>query len=60
MATPPNQNFWPDTSSADPKVHFALTIAQNAIQQHDQAFTLLKQQHDALAAQVATLVAAKT
>lgn len=57
----PNTKFWPNTADeAGPKTHFALTIAQNAIQEHDDALTLLKQQHDALAAQVATLMAAKT
>lgn len=53
-----NTKFWPSTAEeAGPKVHFALTIAQNAIQQHDDALTSLKQQHDTLAAQVAALVA---
>jgi hypothetical protein len=41
--------FWPDvTSEAGPKTHFALTIAQNAIQQHDEALIKLKSQVDAL------------
>jgi hypothetical protein len=39
MSTP--VKFWPDTSKADPQVHMAVTIAQNAINQHDQAIVLL-------------------
>jgi hypothetical protein len=41
--------FWPDISSeSGPKTHFAMTIAQNAIQDHERALISLKEQIDAL------------
>lgn len=46
----PAQKFWPDTQDAEPKVHFALTIAQTAIQQHEEALISLKSQVDAVVA----------
>lgn len=53
--------FWPDvTSEAGPRTHFALTIAQNAIQQHDSALTSLKSQVDAIAASSAAASTAAT
>ena len=48
MSTPP-QTFWPDViDEAGPKTHFALTVAQNAIQDHDRALISLKKQVDAM------------
>lgn len=53
--------FWPDvTSEAGPKVHFALTIAQNAIQQHDDALSSLKSQVDAIATSTSSAATAAT
>jgi hypothetical protein len=41
--------FWPDViNETGPKTHFALTIAQNAIQDHERALVSLKEQIDAL------------
>ena len=48
MSTSPNM-FWPDViDEAGPKTHFAMTIAQNAIQDHERALIALKAQIDAI------------
>lgn len=40
-----NTKFWPNVAEeVGPRTQFALTIAQNAIQQHDDALVVLKQQ----------------
>ena len=50
MSSSPNM-FWPDViDEAGPKTHFAMTIAQNAIQDHERALIALKEQVDALKA----------
>ena len=60
-ATNPRNPFWPDvTSEAGPKTRFALTIAQNAIQQHDDALSSLKSQVDAVSASLSSSSAGST